>query len=195
MIIVNRIGLYDHVGIRKDTETEFQYIRIENGVNTFRTTLINPNVDNIYFTMFDPLYNELDEYLGSPANLNTISPILYELNASPQIQIFKNGGNIITNETDFLNFVTLQSGVSIDSFTVNGLNDVEIILNPYEGQYEINTYYNDSPFLGNSDLTELLLPGCLTLGRAAFKGCNNLITINCENCTLIDIECFLIVEI
>ncbi len=101
VIIVNTIGLYDHVGIRKDTETEFQYIRIENGVNTFRTTVINPNVDNIYFTMFDPLYNELDEYFGLPANLNTIAPILYEFNASPPIQIFKNGGNIITNETDF----------------------------------------------------------------------------------------------
>ncbi len=130
-------------------------------------------------------------YNASDSSGNAAVQVQRTVNVLTQVilQEFIGGSIVLNNQTAFENFVTFNGGAVVLGTDI-GVSDAKFALAPINGTYAFKTWFGNSPFQSDTNLTQLILPGCTHLGHDTFRNCTNLTTIDGPIVTTIANQCF-----
>lgn len=155
-IEVKTVGLYDHIGIKINTEDDNKYRRLRtNGVKTINIVGIDPTEDVIIATLFDKDYKKLYTSIQTPQNYiqqtQGISGNLLNESVDGSITLDLNYDAFTTeNQTDFINTMNLETGgytIIINVYQGSAIVEYRVIFDASKTQQDINdviTKLNDS---------------------------------------------------
>ena len=146
-IEVKTVGLYDHIGVKINIETDNEYRRLRtNGVKTVNIAGIDPTEDVIIATLFDKDYKKLYTFIQAPSShiqqtQGSSGDILNE-SVEGSITLDLDYNNFTDeNQTDFINTMNSETGgytIIINVYEGSAIIEYTIIFDITKTQQEIN---------------------------------------------------------
>ena len=146
--------------------------------------VITGTVDHTSIGVYTIVYTATDSS-NNTAQKTRVVKVLSEVNE----QVFTGGQTVLQTLVDINNFIIPSSGVTVEGVITDNTSS-KFTSNPINGNYSLKTWYGNSPFYNNQDLTDLDLSLCTNAGHDTFRGCTNLATINMPICTAVLNDCF-----
>ena len=126
-IEVKTVGLYDHIGVKINIETDNEYRRLRtNGVKTVNIAGIDPTEDVIIATLFDKDYKKLYTFIQAP------SSYIQQTQGSSGDILNETVEGSITLDLDYINF-TAENQTDFINTMNSETGGYTIIINVYEG--------------------------------------------------------------
>ena len=146
-IEIKTIGLYDHIGVKINSEDDNSYRRLRtNSVKTINIADIDPRYDVIIATLFNKDYKKLYTFIQSPTvfiqQTQGKNGDLLNTNVNGSITLNLNVNNFIaSNQVDFITTMNKQTGgytIVINVFSGSAVVKYKIIFDVTKTQEQIN---------------------------------------------------------
>jgi hypothetical protein len=146
-IEVKTIGLYDHIGVKINSEDDNSYRRLRtNGIKTINITGVNPDDDVIIATLFNKDYKKLYTFIQSPImyvqQTQGENGDLFNENVNGSITLNLNANDFVANnQADFITTMNTQTGgftVVINVFSGSAIIVYKIIFDATKTQQQID---------------------------------------------------------
>ena len=146
-IEIKTIGLYDHIGVKINSEDDNSYRRLRtNSVKTINIADIDPRYDVIIATLFNKDYKKLYTFIQSPTvfiqQTQGTNGDLLNTNVNGSITLNLNVNNFIaSNQVDFITTMNKQTGgytIVINVFSGSAVVKYKIIFDVTKTQEQIN---------------------------------------------------------
>jgi hypothetical protein len=146
-IEIKTVGLYDHIGVKINTEDDNKYRRLRtNGVKTVNIVGVDPSEDVIIVTLFDKDYKKLYTFIQTPSSYiqqtqGTSGDLLNEA-VDGSITLDLNYDDFTTeSQTDFINTMNSETGgytIIINVYQGSAIVEYRVIFDASKTQQEID---------------------------------------------------------
>ena len=146
-IEIKTVGLYDHIGVKINTEDDNQYRRLRtNGIKTVNIDGVDPSEDVIIATLFDKDYKKLYTIIQSPSSYmqgtqGTNGDLLNEAVDGSMTLDLDHNQFTTENRIDFITTMNTETGghtIIIDVYEGSAIIEYRIIFDISKTQQEIN---------------------------------------------------------